>query len=74
MAGSKLAMQQIPKLTPKGGINTYAYVRGNPLNYIDPKGLYGTKSCTYYDQACSANEGTYECKVAKILCPTIPGQ
>ncbi len=55
-----------------GGVNQYSYVDGNPISLVDPTGLYGTQSCSYYGQACSANQGTYECKVAPELCPRFP--
>jgi hypothetical protein len=52
--------------------NLYEYALNNPLNFFDPFGLYGTNSCGYYDQTCSANGGTYECSVAPELCPAFP--
>jgi RHS repeat-associated protein len=55
-----------------GGINTYAYALNSPLRWVDPLGLYGTQSCSYYDQACAANQGAYECSVAPTLCPQFP--
>ena len=55
-----------------GGLNTYAYVDGNPIVKIDPFGLYGTSSCAYYGQSCQVNIGRYECEVARRMCPIIP--
>ncbi len=56
----------------RGGTNTYLYGNAIPFKFIDPKGLFGTKSCSYYDQACGANEGLYECNFAPSLCRAFP--
>lgn len=42
-----------------GGLNTYAYVMGNPINAIDPLGLEGTGSWTY---APGKDRCTYQSK------------
>lgn len=56
----------------RGGAHLYAYVYNDPLTFTDPKGLYGTKSCVYYQQACSANQGGYECQVGPVFCKLFP--
>lgn len=33
----------------EGGINTYAYVLGNPINLIDPFGLFPAPWCSRWD-------------------------
>jgi RHS repeat-associated protein len=56
----------------KGKNHLYIYARNNPLIVTDPRGLYGSGSCTYYQQACAANGGKYECGLAQTFCPAFP--
>jgi len=55
-------------------VNLFRYVGNNPVNFVDPWGLYGSGSCSYYKQACEINGGTYECKIASAACRSFPSQ
>lgn len=55
------------------GLNhPYAYVDNRPLTLIDPFGLYGTTSCSYYQQRCEEVGGVYYCYLAPSVCNNFP--
>jgi RHS repeat-associated protein len=77
----ELAIQETPELLPDllltfQVINQYVYVHNNPINHIDPYGLwYGTTDCSYYVRRCNEAGGGYYCYVAPFICEytkTIP--
>ncbi len=51
-----------------GGANFYTYSLNDPVNHIDPFGLYGTRDCSYYDEQCKKYNGTYYCDWAPKWC------
>ena len=59
-------------LRQTAGSNTFAYALSNPLQLIDPLGLYGTGSCDYYSGRCDASGGDYYCSIAPFFCDLFP--
>jgi RHS repeat-associated protein len=55
-----------------GESNLYGYVLSDPINAIDPSGLYGTNSCEYYERRCAESGGTYYCSTAPFFCEAFP--
>lgn len=50
------------------GLNYYAYVNNDPVNFVDPLGLYGTNDCSYYSKRCDEIGGDYYCETAPEYC------
>ncbi|MBF6570955.1 MAG: RHS repeat-associated core domain-containing protein [Candidatus Binataceae bacterium] len=61
-------ISQDPLGFASGDANLYVYVYDDPTNLLDPFGLYGTSSCSYYTQDCNANGGSYYCSIAPGVC------
>jgi RHS repeat-associated protein len=61
-----------PILFDGGDTNLYGYVLNDPVNFIDPLGLYGTNDCSYYDERCLASGGAYYCQIAPKYCKMFP--
>ena len=48
--------------------NLFRYVFNSPVQYVDPTGMYGTNSCTYYETRCEESGGSYYCETAQYFC------
>jgi hypothetical protein len=61
-----------PKRFGGGQANVFVYVGDDPLNRIDPTGLYGTDDCSYYVQRCAETGSAYYCGIGNDVCNAAP--
>jgi RHS repeat-associated protein len=61
-----------PILFGGGDTNLYSYTFADPVNFIDPMGLYGTGDCSYYGGRCTGSGGDYYCSIAPWACKKAP--
>ena len=69
--GSLIPVFELLSENPQN-LNPFVIADNNPINYTDPLGLYGTKDCSYYEQACKTNGGIYECYIVEHACNSFP--